>query len=273
MTIEQPILVAYVPVLHQGYINWFANHHHAKLYLLSQKQIEALRDGHEEIRAVDPIRMADAIRTLGTLGSVQIHNGQDLKDNVIMPDEVISRRFAQLYRGTANISFESVYLRWDSASVAQTHMARYDRVTTDTVHRHFMDEALKAAENSIDWWRHVGAVVVRDGQVILKAHNQHVPSPELPYAEGDPRDFIVAGQRSELSTAIHCEQAIVAEAARQGISLSGCELYVNVFPCPECAKLIAYSGFREVFFLTGHASIDGDRILKDLSVIVTMVQL
>jgi len=62
----------------------------------------------------------------------------------------------------------------------------------------------------------VGAVVVRDGKVIAKAHN----SAE---AEGDPR--------------LHAEMLALAKAAEAlgTRDLSSCVLYVTMEPCPMCA--------------------------------------
>ena len=39
------------------------------------------------------------------------------------------------------------------------------------------------------------------------------------------------------------------------IDLKGCTLYVSLFPCNECAKLIIQSGIEKVYFLEGEPQI------------------
>jgi dCMP deaminase len=61
---------------------------------------------------------------------------------------------------------------------------------------------------------------------------------------------------------MHAEAAIVARAARDGLSLRGAEIYVSTFPCPACARLIAGAGFTKCYFAGPYAVLDGDEILR-----------
>jgi dCMP deaminase len=72
--------------------------------------------------------------------------------------------------------------------------------------------------------------------------------------------------RADLSTAIHAEAAVVAQAARHGISLAGADLYVSTFPCPACARLIAEAGFRRCLFARRYSVLDGERVLRSAGV-------
>jgi dCMP deaminase len=125
-----------------------------------------------------------------------------------------------------------------------------------------MDQLDTLARSSPDWWRQVGAAVIKKGKITLQSHNTHVPSEHSPYINGDPRDFITAGKNPELATSLHAEQVIITEAARKGIPLEGASIYVTAFPCPVCAKLVAYSGIKKCFFRRGSATLDGEQILK-----------
>jgi len=117
----------------------------------------------------------------------------------------------------------------------------------EELHRHFLAEAEAEAEKSSDIWRHVGAVLVRNGEALLTAHNQHLPHAQTPYENGDPRNAFHKGDHIEISTAIHAEAALIAEAARKGIATEECDMYLTVFPCPPCAKLIARSGISTLY--------------------------
>lgn len=45
---------------------------------------------------------------------------------------------------------------------------------------------------------------------------------------------------------MHAEQRVVANAAFHGLSLCGCTMYVEWFPCATCASLIVTSGIRRL---------------------------
>ena len=134
-----------------------------------------------------------------------------------------------------------------------------------------MQMARREAEKSSDWWRHVGAIVPLRSKMLV-AHNEHVPSEYAQYAYGDIRDFIPAGTKSDVCSAIHAEKNLIAQAARDGISLLGRSLYVTTFPCSDCARVIAYAGIKQCFFGEGHASFDGVGVLKAYGVELIFVK-
>lgn len=104
-------------------------------------------------------------------------------------------------------------------------------------------------------------------------HNKHVPTEYVTAYEGDPRASFHKGEYLKVSTAVHAEALLIAEAAKQGISLDGAELLVTTFPCPVCAKQIAYSGVKKVYFIEGYSVLDGERILKDKKIKIEKINL
>ncbi|NCS97095.1 MAG: deoxycytidylate deaminase, partial [Candidatus Pacebacteria bacterium] len=89
--------------------------------------------------------------------------------------------------------------------------------------------------------------------------------------DSDPRNSFHKGEHIELSTAIHAEAALIADAAKKGISLEGTQLYVTTFPCPACAKLIACSGITKLYFSEGYSMLDGEKILNDAGVLLSKI--
>ena len=75
----------------------------------------------------------------------------------------------------------------------------------------------------------VGAVVVRDGEIVASAHNERETG-------GDPT--------------AHAEVLAIRRAARAlgRRRLSDCTLYVTLEPCPMCAGAIVMARFGEVVF-------------------------
>lgn len=265
--IRDSVVVLYVPVLHEGYLKFFQKHKKENyLYIFGRDLVKELVPFSGEIRAVGPEVMAGLISSLGLFKKVSILNKDDIKDirekSIISADEQISRSFFEKYLPKVKIKYDKVFLRWDETSIKSANMPKIDAVSSNDFDRRMVRRASDEAEKSSDWWRHVGAVVVKNGKIILEAHNHHLPSELTPYVDGDPRDFIEAGKFGDLSTAIHAEQSIISQAAREGISLAGADIYMNVFPCLICAKLIVNAGIKRCFFVTGNAYLDVEKVFK-----------
>ncbi len=278
MTIKEAHLVLYVPALHQGYLDLFrrfSGEVHG-VYILGEDLIAELMPFGKEIRALDPEDAAWLIKRTGFFRSVSVVASETISviegNPVVLIDDEMSRRLVGKYLVGRRCVFESVFLRWDEKNVFTMDPSQNVLVSTNGFDRRMMTLAASEAGKSSDWWRRVGAVLVSREVAKLFEHNRHLPSEHTPYIVGDPRDFISPGEHSEVCSAIHAEQAIIAEAARQGISLDGASLYVTVFPCPVCAKLIACSGIKSLFFQTGHSTVDGENILRSAGVGVFRVR-
>ena len=53
----------------------------------------------------------------------------------------------------------------------------------------------------------------------------------------------------EFIRAVHAEMAALMDAARRGISVQGCTLFVTTFPCHHCARHIVAAGIRRVVYV------------------------
>lgn len=267
-------LILYVPVLHAGYLKFFEKYRGKVdvLYLLGEDVVAKFFPLHREIRALDPAIAAHFIESLEIFGEVNILEKRHLtkqlaelkKGGIVATGDELTRKFIEKYlpRTAGKITFENIFLRWDENTVNSSQAPKGIPVSRDPFDRKIMARIKQEGARSSDWWRQVGAAIVKGKKVILEGHNRHVPSEHMPYIDGDPRDVIPAGTFSHLSTALHGEQLLIVEAAKQGIKLDGSSIYVTVFPCPVCAKLIAYSGIKKCFFASGFASLDGERVMK-----------
>lgn len=274
----KPVLVLYVPVLHEGYIKLFEKHRAGvdALYLLGEDITAEFFSLGKEIRALDPETAKNIIASLNIFPAVSVLHKETvngLKDTaIITADDELCRKVIQLYFPKKSATYEPVFLRWDEKNVNSSTAVKYDRASIDPFDRKMCAAAANEAEKSSDWWRHVGAVVAKGGEVIFSAHNHHVPSEYTPYAQGDPRDVVAAGTLNLVYTSLHAEQTIVARAAQKGISLEGTSMYLNVFPCPLCAKLMAYAGIKKCFFKTGSAWLDAESVLRANGVEIVLVK-
>ena len=53
----------------------------------------------------------------------------------------------------------------------------------------------------------------------------------------------------EYGRAVHAEMAAIVDAARRGVNVSECTMYVMTFPCHLCARHIVASGIRKVIYI------------------------
>ncbi|MCG8918129.1 deaminase [Actinokineospora sp. PR83] len=264
-------LLLYLPVLHAGYEAFFSRHADAdEILLLGTSFAEDHPSMKKEIRALAPEVAAGYLRGSADRPAVSVVERDGVADAVVadllvVPDEEITRDLVARHGLDAGrkLVYERTFLRWDrSWSLAQRPPDYDGVVTSDAEDLALMARAAGAAALSSDWWRQVGAVAVRDGEVIGVEHNQHRPSEYTPYVDGDPRNDFSRGVRIDLSTAIHAEALLVARAARTGEQLAGTDLYVSTFPCPGCARMIAEVGFRRCYFAGPYSMLDGDSILR-----------
>jgi len=268
------IIVAYIPVLHEGYKLFLEKHSDSEvLYVFGEDVILEHDYLAKEIRALEPGLIVRAIQSWDIVPKIKVLSLDDIEElkdkEVIMPDEDVCQEFASKYLKNEKVSFDPVFLRWDRTNTKKEKKVGAERIITKN---EFMNTAFREAEKSSDWWRKIGAVLVKDGEVVFSRINNHVPHQQQQYADGDPRNASHKGQDLDKYTSIHTEAGIIADAAREGVSLKGTEMYVTDFPCPVCAKQIATAGIKKLYFTNGYAVLDGERILKNSGVEIIQIK-
>jgi dCMP deaminase len=264
-------VLLYLPVIHSGYEAFLRRHADAaEILLLGSGFIDGYPSLAKDIRALPPERAAEYLRLAGGGASIRVVEPAGLAgavtgDPLVLPDEEIMRDIAARHDlGTGrSLVFDRTFLRWDRDWATAASPVDFDgEITAADLPRELLGRAQALSERSSDWWRQVGAVAVKDGQVLGSAWNHHHPTEYAPYLNGDPRDAFERGMRADLSTAIHAEAALIAGAARDGTSLAGADLYTTTFPCPACARLIAEAGFARCLFAGRYSVLDGEQTLR-----------
>src|SRR6266481_2227082 len=98
--------------------------------------------------------------------------------------------------------------------------------------------------------RSVGALLVRDGQIIAAACNGVSRKYRNCVVAGCPRckrggDV---GTGYDSCICLHAEQAALAMAAGEGQSVKGATLYVNLRPCLACLNLAVAAGVTKIVY-------------------------
>jgi len=272
----EKIIVLHVPVIHKGYLDFFKRieGETSNIYLIDEELQEELSEIKPDIASIDSKTVKELLNKIG-FENILIFSKSNIeeirgKEIVLIQDE-ISRNLYEKYLKGEKVEWESVFLRWDKNQVLAELPTEDIPISKEDFDTDKMKEAYKEAEKSSDWWRQIGAVLVKNRKIIARSYNQGVPNDNTPYQLGSIRDFFKAGEKQDFSPTIHAEQKLISEAAKNGIQLQGTTLYLTHFPCSVCAKLIAYSGIKNLYFSEGASNLDGKKILELVGVKITRV--
>jgi dCMP deaminase len=131
------------------------------------------------------------------------------------------------------------------ASLAGRNTKKRPRPSWD---EYFLSIAKLVATRSTCLRRQVGAVVVKNKQILATGYNGAPMGISHCDEAGCLREQlkVPSGQRHELCRALHAEQNAFLQAARHGVNLDGSTLYITVQPCSICAKMIINTGIKKV---------------------------
>ncbi len=112
---------------------------------------------------------------------------------------------------------------------------------------YFMGVAILASQRSKDPNTQVGACIVNDDNKIMSVGYNGFPrgcsDDEFPWDRSGDKD-------SDTKYPYVCHAELNAILNAGGNNLSGCRIYVALFPCNECAKAIIQCGIKEVIYIS-----------------------
>lgn len=264
MSKGREVVAGHFPVFHAGYLQLLENHPDADVAVLGDDVLKS-RFGYlrKDIRALIPEQAVAIIsglerttRLIGETGLAAVMSSPQL----VMPDDDISHALAKEF--DAQPVFDPIFLRWDRKNSTVNVEVEPDRTIAIDSNDPVIKALYESQERSTNWWRHVAAAVVKNGDIIAITHNSSVPTPYSSAIDSDPRITANRGVAIETSIDMHAEARAIAGLAKEGHASHGADIYVTTFPCPNCAKLIAESGFRSCYFIEGYAMLDGQSVLQ-----------
>jgi len=131
-------------------------------------------------------------------------------------------------------------------------------------HEYYLGIAKEVARRSTCFRRSIGAIIIRDDQIISTGYVGAPRKTRDSFEHGEClRDKlgIPHGQRYELCRSVHAEQNAIINAARAGVSLLGGDMYIhgtiygdnrpiNAFPCFICKKMLLNCGLKRIICST-----------------------
>ncbi|PIR44411.1 MAG: hypothetical protein COV10_04710 [Candidatus Vogelbacteria bacterium CG10_big_fil_rev_8_21_14_0_10_51_16] len=270
-------ILLFVPVIHAGYLKFFESHK-GDAFVMGRSLIKGYPRLERDIRAIDP-KLATVALTRILRRKVSILERRDLAGftkihtHVVTSEEELSEDVAQRFFKDFHVEYKSAFLRWSRKISDTEHEIAPDRViSTKEAHRELIVRAHLEGAKSPDWWRQIGALLVRSGEILTSGYNKHLPHLLHQDAFGDPRMNYDYGEAPGVYLSIHAEAHVLVLAARAGIKTEGADMFVSIFPCANCARLISQSGVKSVYYGGGYSMLEGEQILKDAGIEIVLVQ-
>lgn len=149
----------------------------------------------------------------------------------------------------------------------------------------YKDIALRVAEMSYATRRKVGAVLIKDGNILSFGWNgtpsgvdnncerkdyyhfsqeYHDDEIQAVYPHANEHGYY---QLVTLDTVLHAELNCILKCAKEGRSTKDATLILTLSPCLHCAKLVLQSGVKEVFYVKEYRDTTGINFLNQNNVI------
>ena len=115
-----------------------------------------------------------------------------------------------------------------------------------------------AAKYSYDYSYQTGlAVGKKQGQryrFLAAAHNVVVPYETYALHHGNSREIHLSPPHDlNHYDTVHAEVELLLLAIKQGIKLKGASIFINLLPCPTCARVLADSDISEIVYQADHS--------------------
>jgi dCMP deaminase len=118
-------------------------------------------------------------------------------------------------------------------------MSTRDRASWD---QYFMQIGREVATRSTCDRKHVGAVIVRDKNILATGYNGSIRG----LGHCDEEGHML--EDGHCVRTIHAEANAIIQAAKNGTSIEGASIYVTASPCWGCFKMIANAGLTRIVY-------------------------
>ena len=114
-----------------------------------------------------------------------------------------------------------------------------NRVSWET---YFMNIATEVTTRSTGDRKHVGAVIVRNKNILSTGYNGSIKG--LPHCDEVGHEMV----DGHCIRTTHAEANAIVQAAKNGVSIDNSEIFVTASPCYNCFKLIANSEIKVIYY-------------------------
>lgn len=143
--------------------------------------------------------------------------------------------------------------------------------------KYFLQVADTMSKQSFDYTWQTGAVLEKEGKIIIKGHNVILPYETHIFHYGSLKEqglgkFSRAHMHDlNVNDTLHAEMDIVAQALQNNIDMKYSTLYINLMPCPNCARLLCTTGIKKVVCRHEHFGGLAGKLFEEMGIEVKLV--
>lgn len=128
---------------------------------------------------------------------------------------------------------------------------------------YFLKMAMLVSERSTCLRLKVGAVIVKDKQILATGYNGAGKGMKDCTELGCLKEERKIGKNYEECRSVHAEQNAIIQAAANGTSISGATIYQTFPPCMICAKMFVNLGIKKVATCSRALDENAVKLLKE----------
>ena len=138
---------------------------------------------------------------------------------------------------------------------------------------YFMEIARVVSKRSTCLRRSVGAVIVKNRQIVATGYNGTPSGLEHCAVTSCLREQlkVPSGKMHELCRGIHAEQNAVVQAAFHGVSVNGGTLYCTHQPCVVCTQILINAGIKRTVYANPYPDKLAEEILTASTMAITIL--
>lgn len=139
---------------------------------------------------------------------------------------------------------------------------------------YFMEIASLVSKRSTCLRRQVGAVIVKDKNILSTGYNGAPTGITHCEVTGCLREKlnVPSGERHELCRGLHAEQNAIIQAAYHGTSIKDSTLYCTNLPCSICSKMLINAGIIKIIYKEGYMDDLGKEMIEESGIILERLQ-
>ncbi len=272
------VIIGTFAIIHRGYLDILDRYQDAEIFILNDNLAQKLYKLEIDLRKMPFNKTKNLLEALNhSVNILDENNIEKLKNHeqiILILDDVTEELRKKYLVNHPNLIIENGFYYHPQENVQKQEANSLNLIKNYTEQDiRFMKQAIILAAESGCFWRQIASLIVKNGKIIYEGYNEMLPNSDECYKIGCIRDNFQPGTKTEFCSAIHSEASVIAQAAKDGVSLEGASLYVTTFPCPACAKLIAVSGLKKCFYNQGWANFDGERVMQAAEVEIIKIDL
>lgn len=134
--------------------------------------------------------------------------------------------------------------------------------------QYFIQMAILASKRSTCLRRQVGAVLVKDNQILSTGYNGSPKGIAHCSQIGCMREqqSVPSGTMHELCRGVHAEQNAIIQAGLNGSSTRGAVVYCTHQPCSICARLIINAEIKTVYIADTYPDVLAEQLFSEAGV-------